>query len=399
MHQAAAILVLNAGSSSLKFSLLRLSDQTELLKGLAERLGEENPQIKFQAPEEKIVKLPPNARHAQALEHLHQEWGPLSEQVDLISIGHRVVHGGERFQEPTPINVEVIAHLKDLIPLAPLHNPANLAGIEAALHNWPEVPQFAVFDTAFHQTLPEIAYRYALPESYYRDHAIRRYGFHGISHRYVSERLKACVSSEQTRRIISAHLGNGCSLAAIYEGVSCDTTMGFTPLEGLMMGTRSGDLDPGILLYLLDSQNMSHAELNRLLNKTSGLLGLSGLSNDVRSLIEAMQAGHAGAKLALEIFAYRTAKAIAALCVPLKGLDTLIFTGGIGENAAWLREKIIGHLGFLGLEINLEKNANCQAQESCISLTHAPGAWVIPTREEWMIAKECALALEKEDKK
>lgn len=397
MHEPTLILVLNAGSSSLKFSLLEMPAETEILKGLAERLGE--PQSRFQVkfPEKKELELPAQAHLPEALAALKTLLTRQHLSPRISAIAHRVVHGGERFKNTTRLNPEVLAVLKDLIPLAPLHNPANIQGIEAALAEWPDLPQYGVFDTAFHQTMPKVAYRYALPTELYRKDAIRRYGFHGTSHHFVSARLKA-LHPQGAERVITAHLGNGCSMAAILAGKSVDTSMGMTPLEGLVMGTRSGDLDPGVVLFLLEQKGMSPAQVNRLLNKESGLLGLSGLSNDVRSLDQARQEGHTGAALALEVFAYRAAKAAAALCVSLGGLDSLAFTGGIGENAAWVRERIVAHLGFLGLVLDPEKNSFCQGQEARISLHEHPAVWVIPTQEERMIARESYDRMKAEEK-
>jgi acetate kinase len=388
------ILVLNAGSSSLKFVVLELTSEIEIVKGLAERLGEPEAILQCHLNTKMRLELPARAGIHQALSCVGAYLNTLQLGSELMGIGHRVVHGGEHFQETTALTPAVLKQLKDISCLAPLHNPANIAGIEAALHNWPDLPHFAVFDTAFHQTMPEVAYRYALPEIYYTQKDIRRYGFHGASHSYVASRVRDLLGEKACRRVISAHLGNGCSLAAIKNGKSVDTSMGFTPLEGLVMGTRCGDLDPGVLLYLLQEQQMSPKDLNHLLNKESGLLGLSGLSNDFRSLIQAREAGHAGAALALDVFTYRAAKGIAALCMPLGGLDTLVFTGGIGENASWARQRILEHLAYLGLDCDPIKNENCK--EGPISHSESPSAWVIPTREELMIARQCLIALEKD---
>lgn len=382
-----SFLVLNAGSSSLKFCLLSLPDETEQLKGLAERLGEAESCLKLTLPEPCELPLPAHAGHAEALQALQAYLEHTSLSQDLSAIAHRVVHGGEDFKQTTRLTPELQVRIRDLIPLAPLHNPANLAGVEAAIQAWPDLPQYAVFDTAFHQSMPQHAYLYALPQDLYREQGIRRYGFHGTSHAYISSRLRA-LQPDKSRRILSAHLGNGCSMAAILDGQSVDTSMGMTPLEGLVMGTRSGDLDPGVLLFLLEQLKYSAADLNRLLNKQSGLLGLSGFSNDVRSLDLARQQGNEQAQLALEIFAYRAAKAAAALMVALGGLDILAFTGGIGENAAWLRQRIVAHLNYLGLQIDPDLNAACRSQELCLSPACEPAVWVIPTQEERMIARE-----------
>jgi acetate kinase len=397
MQESTLILVLNAGSSSLKFSLLALPQEHEILKGIAERLGETQSSFWVHFPEKKELELPPSAHLPEALSALKALLSRQNLSPRIAAIAHRVVHGGERFKNTTHLNGKVLDVLKSLIPLAPLHNPANIQGIEAALNEWPDLPQYAVFDTAFHQSMPKVAYRYALPSSLYTEDGIRRYGFHGSSHQFVSARLKT-LDPHAAERVITAHLGNGCSMAAILNGKSVDTSMGMTPLEGLVMGTRCGDLDPGVVLYLLSQKGLSTKALNRLLNKESGLLGLSGLSNDVRSLDRARQEGHTGAALALEIFAYRAAKAAAALCVGLGGLDCLVFTGGIGENSAWVRERIVAHLGFLGLLLDPELNFGCQGQEARISLHEQPAVWVIPTQEERMIARESFEKMKAENK-
>lgn len=397
MQATTLILVLNAGSSSLKFSLLEMPHETEILKGMAERLGETQSRFMVHYPELKELELPPTAHVSDALVALKALLSRQHLSPRIGAIAHRVVHGGERFKNTTHLNGEVLDVLKSLIPLAPLHNPANIQGIEAALAEWPDLPQYGVFDTAFHQTMPKLAYRYALPTALYTEDGIRRYGFHGTSHQFVSGRLRQ-LSPQTGERVITAHLGNGCSMAAILNGKSVDTSMGMTPLEGLVMGSRCGDLDPGVLLYLLTQKGLSPNAVNRLLNKESGLLGLSGLSNDVRSLDRARQEGHTGAALALEIFAYRAAKAAAALCVSLGGLDSLVFTGGIGENAAWVRERIVAHLGFLGLVLDPELNQGCMGHEARISLHEHPAIWVIPTQEERMIARESFEKMKAENK-
>lgn len=388
MSDAIGILVLNAGSSSLKFSLIQWPHEQEIFKGLAERLGEAESTLRLQAPEILSLPLPSGATHEGALQALQLVLERYTGQFSLAAIAHRVVHGGEHFKTTARLSADMLQTLEKLSHLAPLHNPANLAGIRAATTAWPGLPQYAVFDTAFHQGMPASAYLYALPQELYREHGIRRYGFHGTSHAYVSARLRELLPGSASHRLITAHLGNGCSMAAILDGRSVDTSMGMTPLEGLVMGTRSGDLDPGVLLFLLEQCQYSPAQLNQLLNKKAGLLGISGLSNDVRSLLQAKAEGHAGARLALDIFTYRAAKAAAVLAVPLGGLDALVFTGGIGENAAPIRQQIVAQLGFLGLQLDPQRNAALQGAEGCISTPGGPSVWVIPTQEERMMARE-----------
>ena len=375
-----AILVLNAGSSSLKFALIDPSGTQSRHTGLVERLG--TPDAVLRRPGEAPLAVP-GGTLAAALTLVQQALGP---EAQVSAIGHRVVHGGERFTAAALIDEAVLAAIQECAKLAPLHNPANLAGIAATLALFPGLPQVAVFDTAFHQTLPEVAWRYAVPDAWYREHGVRRYGFHGTSHRYVAQRMHELTGA---RRIVTAHLGNGCSACAVLDGRSVDTTMGLTPLEGLVMGTRSGDLDPGVLAHIAASAGLDLAAVTSVLNRQSGLLGLSGLSNDIRELTAARGAGHAGAALAIEVFCYRLAKAVAALTVPLGGLDALVFTGGIGEHSALVRELTIGRLDGLGLMLDAE--ANTHGGEHPIDRERR--AWIIPTDEELMIARETVTLL------
>jgi acetate kinase len=308
----------------------------------------------------------------------------------VSSVGHRVVHGGEAFKQATRITPEVIAQIEACVPLAPLHNPANLLGICGAMEVFPDLPHVAVFDTAFHQTMPQVAYRYALPEKLYREHGVRRYGFHGTSHQYVTQKAAEMLGIQLVKScFISAHLGNGCSLAAVRGGQSLDTSMGLTPLEGLVMGTRSGDLDPGIHAFLAENLKLSLVQVTDLLNKQSGLLGLSGLSNDMRELERAAALGHAGATLAIEVFCYRLAKYIAALSVPLGRIDALVFTGGIGENSANVRAKVLGQLGVLGFRLDAAENGLKVGGQAGVISVGRPVAMVVGTNEELMIAHEC----------
>ena len=381
------ILVINCGSSSIKFALVNEAHSQFSLSGLAERLGSPDAVLHWQRGGEKDSLMIPGGDHRAALSQLL----PLVQGAaggKLHGIGHRVVHGGERFTQAQRVDASVLAAIRDTAPLAPLHNPANLQGIEAALKLFADLPQVVVFDTAFHQTLPEHAYRYALPEALYREHGVRRYGFHGTSHRFVSHR--AAQMSELSvgdSSWLSAHLGNGCSTCAIVDGQSRDTSMGLTPLEGLVMGTRSGDVDPNLHSHLARTLGWDLAQIDRMLNQDAGLLGLSGLSNDMRSLEQAREQGHAGATLAIEVFCYRLAKSLAAMSCALPRLDGLIFTGGIGENSPLIRSKTVAHLRLLGLALDKEANARCiRGVAGSIQAQGHPRVLVVPTNEERQIA-------------
>jgi acetate kinase len=384
------ILVLNSGSSSLKFSLMRSHDQTVLLSGQADKLGLDDANISFKdsSGKEEFRLSPGN--HKQAVIEIFNMLEKRDLLKDINGIGHRVVHGGEAFKSSSIINDEVLAVIDACVPFAPLHNPANLIGIRGAMEVAPHLPQVAVFDTAFHQTIPKYAYLYAVPMEWYRQYGVRRYGFHGTSHQYVVQRaateLKLPIGESA---FISAHLGNGASAAAVLNGKSVDTTMGFTPLEGLVMGTRSGDIDPGLPPYLASSLGISSEEVVNLLNKKSGLLGLSELSNDMRELTEAAEQGHQGASIAIEVFVFRLARAIGALAVSLPRIDALIFTGGIGENSALIRAKTIERLKVLGYKLNNGANAKAVGGKGgFITLPGSPVAMVVNTNEEAMIVKQ-----------
>jgi sulfhydrogenase subunit alpha len=385
------VLVLNSGSSSVKFALLDPGSGQRMLDGMAEKVGTTG-----------------------AVLHLQREGGdPVTEQLDdssyqavisrilgrlpssgpgLAGVGHRVVHGGARFAASVLVDDGVIAAIRSVSPLAPLHNPANLAGIEAVRAARPDLPQVAAFDTAFHQTMPPAVFRYAVPEEWYTRYGVRRYGFHGTSHRFVSEQAAALLGRPLGElRLVTAHLGNGCSLAAVRDGASVDTTMGLTPLEGLVMGTRSGDVDPGMFGYLADQAGLTVGELTRTLNSASGLAGLSGVGNDMRAVEAAAGAGDARARLALEVFVYRLAKAVAGMVVGLERLDALVFAGGIGENSAEIRSRVLARLAFLGLAEDPETNAqHGRATGGRISPDGPVLALVVPTDEEMMIARDTA---------
>lgn len=381
------ILVINCGSSSIKFALVSEAHAQFTLSGLAERLGSHDAVLHWQRGGERDSLMIANADHRAALAQLL----PLVQAAaggQLHGIGHRVVHGGEHFTAASRLDEAALQAIRATAPLAPLHNPANLLGIEAALKLFPKLPQVAVFDTAFHQTLPEHAFRYALPDSLYREHGVRRYGFHGTSHRFVSHRAAELAGlAVGDSSWLVAHLGNGCSTCAIEGGQSRDTSMGLTPLEGLVMGTRSGDVDPNLHSHLARTLGWNLERIERMLNQESGLLGLSGLSNDMRSLEQAREQGHAGATLAIEVFCYRLAKSLAAMSCALSQLDGLVFTGGIGENSPLIRSKTVAHLRLLGLA--LDKQANARTIRGVGGAIHAQGhprVLVVPTNEERQIA-------------
>jgi acetate kinase len=388
------VLVLNCGSSSLKFALVDPLSRVTLLSGLAERLFEPEASLTVRDADKTVTKLEAQG-HQAALQGilLALETRGIT---DISSVGHRVVHGGERFKTAMRIMPEVLRGIEACVPLAPLHNPANLLGIHGAMKSFPNLKHVAVFDTAFHQTMPERAYRYAIPNQLYLEHGVRRYGFHGTSHQFVTAQAAKILGVPLERSaFVSAHLGNGCSLAAVLNGRSVDTSMGLTPLEGLVMGTRSGDVDPGLHGFLGAQLGWSLEKITSVLNRESGLLGLSGLSNDCRELQEAAQNSHEGAQLALEVFCYRLAKGIAAMSVALGKLDALIFTGGIGENSVFVRAKTLESLGVLGLHLDAPRNALAVGGKSGkISEDGRTVALVVPTNEELMIALETQEVLE-----
>ncbi|MFN3581905.1 MAG: acetate kinase [Pseudomonas sp.] len=387
------VLVINCGSSSIKFALRREGDSTALISGLAERLGSSKASLSWQAAGTKHEFSLADGAHAEALTALLPLIEAHAEQP-LSAVGHRVVHGGENFTGAQIIDTEVIAAIEASAPLAPLHNPANLTGIEAAMQVFADIPHIAIFDTAFHQSMPEHAYRYAIPEHLYRDHAIRRYGFHGTSHQYVTTQASLLSGLKPGQGAwLSAHLGNGCSSCAVLDGRSLDTSMGLTPLEGLVMGTRSGDVDPNLHAHLARTLGWNLPHIEQMLNRESGLLGLSGLSNDMRQLEQAKAEGHAGAALAINVFCYRLARSLMGLAAALPRLDGLIFTGGIGENSALVRATTLEHMALLGLRLDAQRNADLprgQAEE--IQQAGSTRIMVIPTDEERQIAEE-SLAL------
>jgi acetate kinase len=385
-----SVLVLNSGSSSVKFALIAAGTAERVLGGLADKVGTPEAVLRIQRPTGDVTEpLPDGSRQAVIACILDRAVGP---GADLIGAGHRVVHGGDRFSDSVLVDDDVIDAIRSFAPLAPLQNPADLTGIEAIRAARPGLPQVAVFDTAFHQTMPASAFRYAVPEEWYTRYGVRRYGFHGTSHRFVSERAAVLLGRPPGElRLVTAHLGNGCSAAAIRDGVSVDTTMGLTPLEGLVMGTRSGDIDPGVFAYLADQTGRDAAELTETLNTRSGLLGLSGTSNDMRAVQDAAARGDERARLALDVFVHRLARSVAGLVTSLERLDALVFTGGIGENSADVRGLVLARLGFLGLTEDPAANAaHGRSTGGRISRPGPVQALVVPTDEELMIARDTA---------
>ncbi len=387
------VLVINCGSSSIKYQLFEMPQEDLLAKGLVEKVGEEKSFLTHEYGGSKFESEVAAADHKEGMKLIMKtltdsKMGVIGSINEIESVGHRVVHGGEKFSGSMKITPDVLKAIEDYEDLAPLHNPPNLAGIRAIESVLPGVIQVAAFDTAFHQTIPEIAYMYAIPCELYEKYKIRRYGFHGTSHRFVARRAAELLGkSKEEANIITCHLGNGCSMAAVKEGKSVDTSMGFTPLEGLVMGTRSGDIDPAIIFYLEERRGMSTAEINNLLNKKSGLLGVSGVSNDMRTVIEEAGKENKRAALAVDIFCYRIKKYIGAYTAVLGRVDAVVFTGGIGENSVPVREKVLQGLECLGIKPDMERNCDESKKERVItSEDSAVKVFVIPTNEEVRIA-------------
>jgi len=389
------IIVLNCGSSSIKYQLFDMPEKKVLVKGLVEKIGLKGSAIKLEREGENEVKLTGEILdHQQGIEFLlgiliSEEYGVLKSLNEIDAVGHRVVHGAEEFSGSVKINDDVIAALEHSTELAPLHNPPNLKGIYAMMTLLPDIPQIGVFDTAFHQTMPEHVYLYAIPYILYEKYRIRRYGFHGTSHKYVSEQVGEILNIDiADKKIITCHLGNGSSVAAIKYGKSFDTSMGMTPTEGLVMGTRTGDLDPGVLLHFADKENLSIEYTRTLINKFSGLQGISGVSSDMRDLENAAAEGNHRAQLALDMFAYRVKKYIGAYAAAMEGVDVIVFTGGIGENDTETRKKVLKGLDFLGIETD-ESKLNIRGKEAILTTPQSKvTVMVIPTDEELMIAKD-----------
>jgi acetate kinase len=395
------ILTLNCGSSSIKFKIFAMPEGIVVAKGQADRIGLDDAKIEWEGEGIKPCSINYElSSHKEALEILlglqpaGDEISPLNKGA-IAAVGHRFVHGGEFFRSSVAINPSVRKTLEDCRNLAPLHNPHNLTGIDVCTALIPHVPQVAVFDTAFHQSMPDYAYTYAIPYRYYEENRIRRYGFHGTSHRYVAERAANIIGMDiKDLRIITAHLGNGSSLCAVGNGKSCDTSMGFTPLSGIVMGTRCGDIDPALVAYLIEDLDIPVNEAMRIFNHESGVLGVSGLSSDFRDLFSAARDGHERAALAINVFAYSVARGIGSLIPAINGLDVLVFTAGIGENSPLMRQMICGYLSWLGITLDPEKNSS-GIPEAVISLEDSPvNVLVIPTDEEKMIAVETMNTLE-----
>ena len=389
------VLVVNCGSSSLKYQLFDMADESVLAKGLVERIGIEGSILTHQPAGKPKVPLTADIKnHTIAIKMVLEaltdpEHGVVADINEIDAIGHRVVHGAEKFSDSVLITPAVMAALEEFVELAPLHNPPNISGINACSDTLPKVPQVAVFDTAFHQSMPKHAFLYGLPYEAYKKFGVRRYGFHGTSHKFVSQRAAEMMSDHMTNlRIITCHLGNGASIAAVKNGKSIDTSMGFTPLQGLVMGTRCGDIDPAIPAYLMKKEGLSPDEIDTYLNKKSGVLGISGLSSDFRDLEQAVETGNERAQLAIDVFTYTVRKYIGSYAAAMGGVDAIVFTAGLGENSAYIRDKICNGLEFLGTRIDSAKNA-IRGKEQEISVEGSKvKIFVIPTNEELMIARD-----------
>jgi acetate kinase len=393
------VLVINAGSSSLKYQLIDMRDENVLAKGNVERIGMPKPLLKHTPQGQDSVEIHGDFKdHVSAIKKVietlvDKKYGVINDMDEIIAVGHRVVHGGERFSSSVVIDDQVMKAIEANIELAPLHNPANIMGINACRSIMPNTPMVAVFDTAFHQTMPQKAFMYAIPYEAYSELGVRRYGFHGTSHKFVSLKAAAILGQPvESLKIITCHLGNGSSIAAVDHGKSVDTSMGFTPLEGLPMGTRSGSIDPAILSYLMEKHNMTCEEINRILNKKSGMLGLSGVSSDFRDLHKAADEGNKRAQLALDVFNYEVKKYIGAYAAAMGGVDCIVFTAGIGENTPRVRAAACSNLEFMGVKIDNERNEQVMAKSNKEGVISTDDSRVkvltVPTNEELMIARE-----------
>lgn len=388
----AKVIAINAGSSSLKFQLFEMPSEDVITKGLIERIGLNDSIFNITANGQKIQETLDIPNHEVAVSMLLDKLttlGIINSLDEIEGVGHRVVHGGELFSDSAVITDEVLKNIEGLSELAPLHNPANVTGIKAFQHALPNVPAVAVFDTAFHQTMPESSYLYSLPYDYYENYGIRKYGFHGTSHKYVSERAADMLGRPiEQLRLISCHLGNGASIAAIEGGKSIDTSMGFTPLAGVTMGTRSGNIDPALIPYIMEKTGKNAEEVLDILNKKSGMLGVSGFSSDLRDIIEEANKGNERAQLALDVFADRIHKYIGSYAARMYGVDAIIFTAGIGENSDVIREKILKGLEFMGIYFDPALN-KVRGEEAFVNYPHSPvKVMIIPTNEEVMIARD-----------
>ena len=388
------VLVLNCGSSSVKYKLFQMPEGKVLAQGGVEKLGLADSFLKFKLPSgEKVTLEKDMPEHTVAIDFILKtitgsEYGCIKSLSEIDAVGHRLVHGGDKFSESVVITDEVVENVKKCIDLAPLHNPSTLKGVAAVTELIPGVPQVGVFDTAFPQTMPQRAFMYALPYEYYEKYGVRRYGFHGTSHRFVSKRACEFLGIDYNKaRIITAHIGNGASMCAIKDGKCIDTSMGLTPTEGLMMGTRVGDVDPGALVFIGEKEGLSMAQLSEVINKKSGVLGVSGVSSDMREIEDAIAQGNERAKLALEMYDYRIKKYVGAFTAAMGGLDVLVFTGGVGENQTTTREYVCEDMQYMGIEIDKELNAKIHGDEALLSTKESKvTVVVIPTDEELMIA-------------
>lgn len=389
------ILVINCGSSSLKYQLIDMKNELSLAQGLVERIGMEGSALIQKVNGKDKFELKASMKdHRDGISHvidalLHKEHGVIKDVSEIKAVGHRVVHGGEKYSKSVIIDDEVMEDLVEFSALAPLHNPPNIIGINAVRELMPNIKMVAVFDTAFHQTMTEKAFLYALPYELYEEDNIRRYGFHGTSHRYVAERTAQIMGKPfEDLKIITCHLGNGSSITAVDKGKSVDTSMGFTPLEGLVMGTRCGDIDPAIIPYLMDNKGLSSDEVSDLMNKESGVLGISGVSSDFRDIEDAASKGNKRAQMALDVFHYRVKKYIGEYIAVMNGVDAIVFTAGVGENGVETREEITNNLEYLGIELDKDRN-NVRSKETLISKDSSKvKVFVIPTDEELMIARD-----------
>ena len=389
------VLVINCGSSSLKYQLINSDTEAVLAKGLCERIGIDGRLVYQKTGLDKEITEAAMPTHKQAIQLVldalvNPSTGAIANLSEIEAVGHRVVHGGEKFATSTVLTDEVIAAIEDCNDLAPLHNPANLIGIRACQELMPNVPMVAVFDTAFHQTMPDVAYMYGLPYEYYEKYGVRRYGFHGTSHSFVSKRAAEIVGKNyEDLKIIVCHLGNGASICAVDGGKSVDTSMGLTPLEGLIMGTRSGDVDPSILEFIAEKEDLTLSQVMNVLNKKSGVEGLSGVSSDFRDIEAAAKEGNKRAALAQQTFAYRVIKYVGAYAAAMNGVDVICFTAGIGENDCKIREMVMKNLGYLGVQVNAEVNNSTRGKEAIISTADSKVTCIaIPTNEELAICRE-----------
>ena len=395
------ILVLNCGSSSIKYKLFDMDQNHVMAQGGIEKIGLPGSFLKLTAPNgEKVILEEPIPEHTKGIEFIiHQltkgQYACIDSLKDVDAVGHRVVHGGEKFNQSTLITQEVLDNIIACNDLAPLHNPANLLGINAVAAIAPEMPQVAVFDTAFHQTMPAKAYMYGIPYEYYEKYAVRRYGFHGTSHRYVSKRACDILGLDYNKtKVITAHIGNGGSIAAVKNGQCIDTTMGLTPLEGLLMGTRAGDIDAGAVTFLMEKENWTAQDASNVLNKKSGILGVSGVSSDMRELTQAANAGNERAKMAMEMYHYRIKKYIGAYAAAMGGVDVLVFTGGVGENQSIARYDVCADMEYMGIKFDAAINDTIHGDEAVISTPDSKvTVIVVPTDEEWMIASDTVACL------